>query len=201
MEIREPVILYNKKIFTEEEYLELEHSSERKHEYYRGEIFAMGGAGNRHNVIFSNLFGALSHKPKGKSCRPYGSDMRIHIAVNTLYTYPDISIICGDIIGADGKDADNATNTTVIIEILSPSTKSCDRGDKFRLYRDIPSLKEYILIDSESIGIEAFRVNENRHWELEEYRALNQSLSMPAVGLLLPLNDIYDGTKIPFVDT
>ena len=196
MELREPIAVYNKKKFTEEEYLELERSSEQKHEYYNGEIFGMGGAGSRHNVIFSNLFGELSYKLKGNSCRPYGSDMRIHVAANTLYTYPDISIIFGDVIGPDGKDADNAINPSVIIEILSSSTKSYYRGDKFRLYQEIPSLKEYILIDSETISVEAFRLNKNLHWELEEYIKPDQFFPLPTIGLLLSLKDIYEGTKI-----
>ena len=126
--------------------------------------------------------------------------MRIHITVNTLYTYPDIPIICGDVVGTDGKYTDNATNPSVIIEILSPSTKSYDRGNKFRFYRDIPALREYILINSESISIEAFRLNVNMHWELEEYRALNQSLSLTTVDLLISLNEIYEGTKISAVE-
>ena len=122
--------------------------------------------------------------------------MRIHVAANTLYIYPDISIIFGDVIGPDGKDADNAINPSVIIEILSSSTKSYYRGDKFRLYQEIPSLKEYILIDSETISVEAFRLNKNLHWELEEYIKPDQFFPLPTIGLLLSLKDIYEGTKI-----
>lgn len=196
MEIREPVVAYNKKIFSEEEYLEIERSSSEKHEYYQCEIFAMGGAGKKHNIIFSNLFGDLSYMLKGKPCRPFGSDMRIHIPENTLYTYTDISVICKEDIADETNDADNATNPSVIIEILSPSTKSYDRGDKFKLYRDIKSLKEYILIDSDSINIEAFRINENKHWQLEEYKVLNESLLIPTLDLLFPIKDIYEGTRM-----
>ncbi|MES1221446.1 MAG: Uma2 family endonuclease, partial [Bacteroidota bacterium] len=98
MELREPFVAYGKNKWTEQEYLDFENASLEKHEFYRGEIFAMAGAGDRHNIIFSNIFGELSYKLKGKSCRPYGSDMRIHIPENTLYTYPDISIICGDLL-------------------------------------------------------------------------------------------------------
>jgi Uma2 family endonuclease len=117
MEVRDPIIRYDKSKFTIEEYLQFEKESPEKHEYFHGEIFAMAGADARHNVIFSNLFGELAHKLKGKPCRPYGSDLRIHVAQNTLFTYPDISIICGEIVPSS-EDQDTATSPTVLIEIF-----------------------------------------------------------------------------------
>ena len=155
----------------------------------------MAGASPRHNVIFSNLFTGIGSQLKGRPCKPYGSDLRIHIPENTLFTYPDISIICGEIVPAE-IDADTAIQPTILIEILSPSTKDYDRGGKFRLYRDIPSLKEYILIDAESISIEAFRINANGHWELEEYRSIDNTLHIKTVEVSMPLGEIYLGTKL-----
>jgi Uma2 family endonuclease len=195
MEVRDPIVLYNKTSFTLEEYLEFEKESEEKHEFYKGEIFAMAGAGARHNVIFSNLFVSIGSLLKGKPCKPYGSDLRIHVALNSLFTYPDISIICGDIIPSS-LDKDTATSPTVLIEILSPSTHNYDRGGKFRLYRDIPTLKEYILIESESIRIESFRLNPQNHWELEEYKSLTETFQMPCMNISIPVKEIYDGTKL-----
>lgn len=183
---------YGKKLFTAGEYLELERKAERKHEFYGGEIFAMAGAGLRHNKLFSNLFGELAIHLKGKKCRPFGSDMRIHIPQNTLYTYPDISVLCGNYTPAE-NDEDTATLPVIIIEILSASTKNYDRGDKFKLYRDIPSLKEYILVDSDSITIEAFRINASGHWELEEYKNLTDNLLIRAIELSIPVIEIYNG--------
>ena len=194
-EIREPAIAYGKKKLTIEEYLQFEKTSTEKHEYYKGEIFAMSGASNRHNWIFTNLFTALANKLKGSPCRPYGSDMRMHVPDNTLFTYPDISIYCGDPTST-GFDVDTVVNPTIIIEILSLSTEQYDRGNKFRLYRDIPTLKEYILVDSESIDVEAFRINDKGLWELEEYRFLTEALSVPAMQLTIPLSEIYEGTKL-----
>lgn len=188
-EVREPAIAYGKKKLTAQEYLEWEEQQEQKHEFFQGEVFAMSGASPRHNVLFKNLFVELGSKLKGKPCQPYGSDLRIHIPQNTLYTYPDISIICNDII----NNTDDIIEPTVIIEILSPSTKNYDKGGKFTLYRDIPELKEYILIDSESVAIEAFRINEKGHWELEEYKQLSEILEFPGLNLSLPLTDIYNG--------
>lgn len=205
-EVREPAVAYGKNKFTVEEYLQMEKASTEKHEFYQGEIFPlqravnaeilmMSGAGVRHNIIQVNLLGLLSTILKGKSCRPFGSDMRIHIPENTLYTYPDISIICGDIITSE-QDEDTAIKPVVIIEILSPSTKQYDRGDKFKLYRDIPVLKQYILIDSESIQVESFELNERNHWELQEYSDELQHLSISAVNASILLKDIYEGTKL-----
>ena len=140
---------------SEQDYLNAERLALNKHEYFQGEIFAMRGASFPHNKVFSKLFGALAWKLKGKRCTPYGSDLRIHIPSNTLYTYPDISIICGEIESTDDK-FDTATNPSVIIEILSASTRDSDRGSKFTLYRAIETLKEYILVDATGFSVEKF---------------------------------------------
>jgi Uma2 family endonuclease len=191
--VREPIHAYGKSKFTEEEYLRFEESSLEKHEYYKGEIFAMAGASENHNIIFVNLLSKLSALLKGKPCRPFGSDFRIHIPENTLYTYPDISIICGKFPTPSG---DPVKRPTVIIEILSGSTNRYDRSEKFRLYRDIPTLKEYILIDSESIMIEAFRLNEKENWELEVYNSIQKELQVPSLELEIPLPEIYEATEL-----
>lgn len=192
MEVREPAVAYNKQKYTIEEYIEMEQAATEKHEYYRGEIFAMSGSKVPHNNISGNLFGELYTKLKGKKCKPYNSDQRIHIEKNTLFTYPDISIVCGKIETLD-DDNWNILNPTVIIEVLSPSTKNYDRGEKFMLYRAIPSLKEYILVDSESIHIEVFRLNENERWELEEYDDMEADLSIHAIAESIHISEIYDG--------
>jgi Uma2 family endonuclease len=195
MEIRDPVVVYNKKKLTVEEYLQFEKASLEKHEFFQGEVFAMAGAGSRHNKIFSNLFIALGIRLKGSPCQPYGSDLRIHIPENSLFTYPDISIICGDLV-VSHEDKDTVIQPKVLIEILSPSTKDYDRGGKFKLCRDIPTLKEYILIDTEAVNIEVFHINAMGHWELEEYKELSEFLKIPSVKVTIPLAEVYDGTKI-----
>jgi len=196
MEVKEPAVAYGKQKVSIEEYLEMEQSSIEKHEYYKGEIFAMSGAKMPHNSISKNLLGTLFTKLKGKKCQPYGSDVRIHIESNTLFAYPDISIICDEVITRNNDDF-NVLNPVVIIEILSQSTKNYDRGEKFKLYRDIPTLKEYILIDSESIHIETFRLNEKNHWELEEYNFVTEELYVKAINEKILIADIYEGVKIP----
>jgi len=195
MEIREPAVAYGKQKFTIEEYLAMEETSTEKHEYYKGEIFAMSGPKVPHVAIAGNLFTELGIKLKGKKCRPYGSDMRIHIEANTLFTYPDISIICGELETLN-DDNWNVLNPAVIVEILSPSTRNYDRGEKFKLYRDIPTLKEYILVDSESVHIEIFRLNESNHWELEEYKAIKETLYIRTINANILIADIYEGVKL-----
>lgn len=192
--VREPIPEYANKKISIEEYLAFERGSQEKHEYYKGEVFAMSGAGPRHNIIFSNLFISIGNLLKGKSCFPYGSDMRLHIPENTLFTYPNISIYCGEL--NDDLEDDNAINPTVLIEILSPSTRDYDRGGKFKLYREIPTLKEYVLVDTESILVEVFRVNKSGHWELEEYKMVDDVLQLNSLSLSVALKDIYMSTKL-----
>jgi len=194
-ELREPVTAYGKKLLTASEYVRWEKLSEIKHEFFKGEIFALAGASKKHNKIFSNLFTALGIRLKDKPCQPYGSDLRIHIPENSLITYPDISVICNEIISSP-EDEDSAILPTIIFEILSHSTKNYDRGGKFKLYRDIISLKEYILVDSENIAIEAFHINLHGSWELKEYKLPDDNLTIPSIESTIPLAEIYSGTGL-----
>ena len=199
MEINEPAVAYSKQKMSVQEYLEMENAADEKHEYYKGEIFAMSGAKVSHVIISDNILTVLKQKLKSKSCKPFGSDLRIHIEANTLFTYPDISIVCGDIITLNNDDY-NVLNPAVIVEVLSKSTKNYDRGEKFKLYRDIATLKEYILVDSESMHIEIFRLNKNDHWELEEYNSLSDSVTIEAINETVFLSEIYDGVRIGDID-
>jgi len=112
-----------------------------------------------------------------------------------LFTYPDISIICGDVI-ASKEDEDTATQPTVIIEVLSPSTKNYDRGEKFMFYRAIPALKDYILIDSKSIHAEHFAINKEGLWQLKEYDKPGDKIIIDTLDVRLLLVDVYEGSKL-----
>ncbi|MBX3257076.1 MAG: Uma2 family endonuclease [Chitinophagaceae bacterium] len=195
MELREPAVAYGKQKFTIEEYLAMEEAATEKHEYYKGEIFEMPGRKVPHNIISRNLFGEIGIKLKGKKCQLFGSNMRLHIEANKFFTYADISIICGEPETLN-DDNWNVLNPVVIIEILSPSTKNYDRGEKFKLYRDIPTLKEYILVDSESLHIEIFRLNESNHWELEEYSPAEEALYIRTINENIPIADMYKGVRL-----
>lgn len=193
--INEPAVAYQKRHYTIEEYLEMEKASTVKHEYFQGEVFAMSRAGDNHNDIFSNVFIEIGNKLKGKPCRPYGSDKRMNIPENTLFTYPDISIYCNGLIHSD-VDEDTSILPTVIIEILSPSTKNYDRGKKFNLYKDIPSLKEYIMIDSESVLVEAYYIDEEKNWVLNKHEEISNILTLVSLGFDMSLSDIYEHVRL-----
>lgn len=195
MDVKEPAVFYSNKKYTIEEYLEMEQASQEKHEYYQGEVFAMSGPKVPHGIISGNTFGILFNALKGKSCRPFNSEQRIHIEKNTLFTYPDIFVVCGEIETRNNDDW-NILNPTVIVEILSPSTRDYDHGLKFQLYRDIPSLKEYVLIDSESIHVEVFFLNNHGNWELKEYKLIDDSFTLNSIQVKLELKEIYEGTKL-----
>ncbi len=186
--VQEPAPKYN--YVSEATYLEMERAATEKHEYYQGEIFAMSGASLKHNRIAVNTLTDLANKLKGKNCQPYGSDLCIHIPKNTLYTYPDISIICGNAELTD-EHSDTATNPTVIIELLSKSTRNYDRFEKFSLYREITSLKEYVLIDTLKLHIEKHIRNADNSWQLTDYYSISDSITISSVNVSVA--DIYAG--------
>lgn len=188
-EVKEPVPQYN--FISAEDYLERERAATEKHEYYKGEVFAMSGASLEHVIITRNVIVELANKLKGKSCQPFGSDLRIHIPPNTLFTYPDISIICGKPVLTDDQ-FDTATNPTVLIEILSPSTRNYDMGIKFKLYRDIPTLQEYILVDSENVYVEKHVRQADHTWLLSELKNRQDLLQIEALQVAVSLTDVYE---------
>lgn len=196
MELREPLVMYGKKEWTIEEYLEFENDSLEKNEYYMGQIYPMypmgQGASNQHNDIYANLFRELAIQLKGKRCGPFGSDVRVHIPGNGLFTYPDIVIFC-DPLKDKVWDKDDRTfiEPTIIIEILAPRTKTYDRATKFELYKEIPTLKEYIMVDSTCCNVEAWRINYVREWGLEEYKSMDDILRITTIKASIPFKEIY----------
>ncbi len=188
-EVKEPAPKYN--YISPEQYLEVERASEVKHEYYKGEVYAMAGAAPAHNDVDYNINRLVAPFLHGKGCKLYGSDFRIYIPENSLFTYPDFSIVCGKTETADIY-TDNLTNPTVLIEILSKSTKDYDRGTKFTLYRSIKTLKEYILIDSTSVSVEIFTKQEDNSWNLTEFKQLSDIFRITTINLTLHLKDVYE---------
>jgi Uma2 family endonuclease len=184
----------SKTMLTAEEYLEAERTAEYKSEYYRGEIFAMAGAGNNHNIITANVIGMLYGKCRVRGCTVYPSDMRLHIPETGLYTYPDVMVVCGRKEFTDEKK-DTVTNPVLIVEVLSGSTESYDRGRKFGFYRSIPSLREYLLLDSQRVMAEKYLKNDAGLWELHESPGLSGAVQLASVGVDLPLQEVYEGTE------
>ena len=179
------------KKYSPEEYLELERAAEFKSEYYQGEIFAMAGASRNHNRIAGSLYVKIGSYLEGKACNFYPSDMRVHIPSNGLYTYPDLLVTCGKEEFLDST-VDTLLNPKIIVEVLSESTGSYDRGEKYQLYRSIPSLEEYVLIDSQRISAEVNRKSPQGFWSLmSEAYDLKDSIELASIGFTLLLQDVY----------
>ena len=184
-----------KNYITPEEYLATEREADFKSEYYQGEVFAMSGAGNNHNIITTNLIGQLYNSFRKKNCQAYSNNMRLHIPLNGLYTYPDVMAVCGERIFLDDKK-DTLLNPFLVIEVLSPSTADYDRGTKFMLYRSIPTLQHYILVDSRACHVERYAKNAESNWVLTEVKDLNAVLSFTNPDSALALSDIYEEAEI-----
>ena len=179
------------KIFiSEEAYLEEERKALNKSEYYKGEIFAMAGATKAHNRIVASIISAIGQYLKGKDCHYYPSDLRVYNSANGLYTYPDVTIVCGKEEYLD-EELDTLLNPTVLIEVLSASTENYDRGTKFKLYRSIPSLKNYILVSSTEYAAEIFTRKEDNEWILNTTKEKDDRIHISSIDYDLSLADIY----------
>jgi Uma2 family endonuclease len=173
--------------FSAAEYLRWEAEQPGKHEYVAGEVFAMGGASRRHVTVSGNLFAALSQALDGTPCRAYMADMKVEAAKDTAYFYPDVLVTCDP---ADHK-ADLAMSApTLVAEVLSPSTAAYDRGDKFAAYRGIPSLREYVLIDSDQKKVELYRRGEDGLWVLRDI-APDTPLELTSVGVMVNWDRLF----------
>ncbi len=176
---------------TEAEYLAKERKAEFKSEFYKGEMFAMSGASREHILITSNLVAALHTQFKGRCCEVYSNDMRVKISATGLYNYPDVVIVCGEPEFLDAA-VDTLLNPTVLIEVLSPSTESYDRGTKAVQYRRIPSLREHVLIAQDRPHVEVLSRQADGSWLLRESSDLDQVVTLPSVSVSLPMREIFD---------
>lgn len=179
-----------KNLYTPEQYLTLERTAPYKSEYINGEIFAMAGAGRTHNLISFNIATALGNQLKGRACEAYVSDMRVKVDNTGLYTYPDVVVACGEIQFED-QHLDTLLNPAVIVKVLSPSTESYDRGEKFAHYRRLASLQEYVLVTQEPMRVEHY-LRHGAQWMLTEYDDANAVLHLVTIDCRLVLRDIYD---------
>jgi Uma2 family endonuclease len=184
--------------FTPEDYLRREREAAQKHEYYHGEVFAMAGGSPDHALIASNVIRELGNRLKGNPCRVYSSDLRVRIPRTTLYTYPDSSVICGER-QFDPLDANRETvlNPTLIVEVLSPTTESWDRGGKFQNYREIESLREYVLVSWDKALVETFLRQSDGTWVLNTTAGRTAVAPLKSLGIQLPLAEMYDGVELP----
>lgn len=185
-----------KRYFTPEEYLALEDKAEYKSQFVAGEIFAMAGAQPPHVIIQSNLIGELHYRFRGRECRVFSSDMRVQVRRGELYSYPDVSALCGKP-EYDATKPASLLNPQVIFEIVSPSTEAFDRGDKFARYRRLDSLSDYVLVDSQQIRIEHYVRQDGGAWTLTEYNQPGDHLRLSCVGCDLLVEEIYSQVAFP----
>jgi Uma2 family endonuclease len=175
-----------------EDYLAAEETALQKHEYYKGEVFAMAGAGIAHYRIVRNTSTEIDSLLRDKDCELFPSDLRVYIEANSLFTYPDLTIFC-EPINLYNNRTDTATNPVVIIEVLSKSTQDYDRGSKFKLYRGLPSLNEYILISSTEVLVEKYTKQADNKWQFTANNIREESFAIDAIGLFIEVNFLYRG--------
>lgn len=181
-----------KTLISREDYLKLEETSTEKHEFYQGQVFAMAGGTFQHARIGLNVTTELAVRLRSKPCQPMNSDMRI-TTPSGLNTYPDASVYCGQPELTDSNKT--LLNPVLIVEVLSPSTRSYDRGDKFHHYRSIPSLRDYLLIDSEAILVEHYQRIGAYEWNLHEYRQSTDILNLDSIKESLVVSVFYEGVE------
>ena len=176
---------------TEEDYLRIERAAETKSEFVDGEMYAMSGGSLPHGLLSARWIGELIAQLKGRGCFVYSSDVKVRSNRTGSYVYPDVSVVCGQPQTHQGAD-DILTNPTIIIEVLSPSTAGYDHGKKFALYREIPSLQDYILVHTDEPLVEKFS-RQPGSWLFREYTGLDASVHVASIDCRVDLVEIYAG--------
>jgi Uma2 family endonuclease len=184
----------DKKIYTPEEYLEFEVNSEERHEYINSEIVLMTGGTPNHNQIALNLSGALNFALKRQPYRVFVADQRLWIPQKRIYTYPDVMVVQGELQLQEGR-RDTITNPLLIAEVLSASTRSYDKDEKFAAYRTLPNFKEYLLIDQYTMHIEQYFKTEQKRWTFSEYDNADETVTLNSIPFQILIEDLYDKVK------
>ena len=182
------------RIYTPAEYLALEEVAECRHEYRDGEIVPMTGGSINHNRIVRTLSRRLDLALSGQSYEVFTSDLRVWTPGCNLYTYPDVMVIQGEPALQEGR-TDTVLNPVLVVEVLSKSTRSYDRGEKFVCYRTIPELREYVLVDQYAMHVEQFAKNAAGQWVLTELDGPEAVLAFAAVAVQIPLSEIYENVQ------
>ena len=186
-----------KPFLSAKDYLASERASKTKHEYYAGQVYAMAGTSERHNTLAGNTFASLHSQLRRRPCNIYPSDMRVKVSPMGLYTYPDISVVCGAAQFEDSR-RDTLLNPTVLVEVLSPSTENYDRGQKFQRYRALSSLAEYVLIAQDAMHVEHYARQPDGRWLLTEADGPESAIHLASIACDLALADVYE--KVDFED-
>lgn len=179
-----------------EEYLAVERRAAFKSEYYDGEIFAMAGGSRAHNLIAMNVGGELRQRLKTSGCEVFGADMRVKVPAGTLYTYPDVAVVCPPV-QLEDEHGDTLLNPVVIFEVLSDSTESYDRGREFEHYRKLDALREYVLVSQDEPHVDHFTRAGDGSWVLRDAAGLDALLRLESLDCELPLREVYAKVEFP----
>jgi len=190
------VALSSKKRVSVQQYLASEPQAEFRSEYWNGEIVAMAGGSPAHNRILRNLTRRLGNQLDGSVCEPYASETRVRVPECNAYFYTDALIVCEGALLDDGL-TETVLNPTVIVEILSPTTESADRGRKFACYRTVSSLLLYVLIQQDAPAVDVYARQADARWLLTALTGMESTLALEAVGVSLPFSEIYQGVEFP----
>lgn len=177
------------KLYTDEEYLAFEREAEEKHELIDGEIVAMAGASRRHNLISGNIFAEIRFQLKGKNCESYANDMRVRMRKGR-YSYPDVVVVCGEPQFAD-EEFDVLLNPTLVVEVLSKSTRFRDKTEKLETFQKMDSIRECLLIEQDTRHIEHYIKQTPKQWLLKIYEDLSEMVFLESVECEISLADIY----------
>lgn len=178
-----------------EEYLEMERTSEVRHEYYDGEVFAMVGATEAHALIVTNLVLSLGNQLRDGPCRTYANDMRVRVEESGLYTYPDLVVVCEEPAFLETEHRNTLLNPQLLVEVLSESTEAYDRGRKFTHYRSLHSLTDYLLVAQDQARIEHYE-RQDDGWLLTEAAGLDATLELPSFNCELALAEVYERVEV-----
>jgi Uma2 family endonuclease len=185
------------KNYTLDDYLNFEINSELKHEYINGEVFTMTGGTPNHNQITGNLYAVLNFALKRQPYRVFVTDQRLWIPQKRIYTYPDVMITAGELQFQEGR-RDTILNPLMIAEVLSPSTRSYDKDEKFAAYRTISQFQEYLLIEQSKMHVEHYVKSEQKSWTFFEYDEAKESVSFHSISFQVTLADLYDKVEFEF---
>ena len=180
--------------YTWHDYLMLEQSSNVRHEYFDGEIFAMAGGTPLHSALAVRVASLLDAQLEGSNCRVFNSDLRVRVLATGLGTYPDVSVVCGDL-QRDPEDASTIVNPTLIVEVLSDSTEAYDRTDKYANYKLMPALREYVLVSHREALIEIFRRTDEGKWQRLEARK-GATARLESIDCALEVDRVYSGVEL-----
>lgn len=179
--------------YTVAEYMALEEQSDVRHEFFEGEVFAMAGATIRHNTMVLNCALALRAGLRGKSCRVFAESVQLAVEHGRYYNYPDVMVTCAP---ADLLAERTVESPTLLMEVLSKSTENRDRSWKFNRYKQLPSLRHYLLVSQTTCLVEWYRREDSGVWSFTPFALFTDELFIPELNLTLRLQDIYEDTGV-----